>query len=105
MLPEQGRSCPHGWARCPQAGAGLSADPGNCQDASSPRCTGSWRGRACSSSSASLRSAWSPAHSRCFISTCCSEPKCETWSAFYIPGTVTKPSLGLRFLVSELEPT
>ena len=88
----------------PQAGAGLSADPGNHQDASSPRCMGSWRGRACASSSASPLSAWSPAHSRCSISMCCSELKCETWSAFYIPGTVNKPSLGLSFLVSKLEP-
>ena len=35
---------------------------------------------------------------------CFSELKCETCSAFYIPGTVNKPSLGLSFLVSELEP-
>ena len=87
----------------PQAGAGLSADPGNHQDALSSCCIRSWRGRACASSSASLLSAWSPAHSRCSISTCCSELKCETWSAFYIPGTVNKPSLGLGFLVSELD--
>lgn len=37
-------------------------------------------------SSASLCSAWSPAHSGCSISMCCSELKCESCSAFYIQG-------------------